>query len=242
MTEVREVEYEADGLRLRGTLAIPDADEPVPAVLIAHEGPGLDDVQRGRAAEIAELGYVGFAIDYHGRHSPFADRHAMNARLDDLSAHPDRTRAIGRAALEVVIAEPAVDAMRIAGIGFCYGATVVLELGRGGADLKAIVGFHPGLTTQRPQDAKDITGRVLMCIGADDPYIPVEHRLQFEEEMRAGGVDWELHLYGGVQHSFTHPLAARANLPGIVYDERAAAGSWRAMADLLDEVFTATRP
>ena len=241
MVNVRQVTYEADGLTLHGTIAVPDAPGPVPGVLVAHEGPGLDDVQRGRAAEIAELGYVGFALDYHGQLGPFTDRAAMNARLDDLSANPDRARALGRAALDAMLGGADVDHRRLAASGYCYGATVALELARSGADLKAVVGFHPGLLTTRPEDARNITGRVLMCIGADDPYVPPEHRLQFEQEMRAGGVDWELQLYGGVQHSFTHPWAARANLPGIVYDERAAARSWQAMRDLLDEVFRAAR-
>ena len=80
MVTVREITYEADGLVLVGTLATPDGPGPFPGVLIGHEGPGLDDVQRGRAAEMAELGYVGFALDYHGQLSPFATR---EARVND---------------------------------------------------------------------------------------------------------------------------------------------------------------
>ena len=235
--QVREVHYEADGRQLTGTLAVPDGAGPFPAVLIGHEGPGLDDVQRGRAADIAALGYVGFALDYHGELSPFAARDDMMARLDELSADPARTRALGQAALDVVLGEPSTDRDRIAAIGYCYGATVALELGRAGADLKAIVGFHPGLRTIRPEDAANITGRVLMFIGADDPIIPVEHRTEFEQEMRAGDVDWQVHLYGGVMHSFTHPHASRAGIPGIAYDERAATHAWAAMSDLLRETF-----
>jgi hypothetical protein len=75
--QLRQLEYQANGLALRGTVAVPDGAGPFPGVLIGHEGPGLDDVQRARAADIAKLGYVGFALDYHGQHSPFADRSAM---------------------------------------------------------------------------------------------------------------------------------------------------------------------
>jgi dienelactone hydrolase len=237
MAHVRQVEYRADGLTLRGMLAVPDGVGPFPGVLIGHEGPGLDDVQRGRAAEIAALGYVGFALDYHGPHSPFADRAAMTERLDHLSAHPEESRELGHAGLDVLLAESAVDRSRVAAIGYCYGATIALELARSGAPLRAVVGFHPGLRTIRPQDAGNITGRVLMFVGADDPIIPPEHRLEFEQEMRDGGVDWQLVLYGGVQHSFTHPLASRAGVPGVAYDERAANQSWHAMAALLSDVF-----
>jgi dienelactone hydrolase len=216
---------------------VPDGAEPFAGVLIGHEGPGLDDIQRARAADIAKLGHVGLALDYHGRHSPFADRSAMIARLDHLSAHPDEIRALGAAALDVLLAEPAIDGSRVvAAIGYCYGATIALELARSGIPLRAVVGFHPGLRTIRPQDASNIIGRVLMFVGADDPIIPPEHRLEFEQEMRHGGVDWQLVLYGGVQHSFTHPQASQAGIPGIAYNERAATHSWQAMATLLADV------
>jgi dienelactone hydrolase len=235
--QVREVRYEADGRQLTGTLAVPAGSGPFPVVLIGHEGPGLDEVQRARAAAIAELGYIGFALDYHGELSPFADRDDMMARLAELSADPDRTRALGQAALDLVLAEPVADPDRVAAIGYCYGATLALELGRAGADLKAIVGFHPGLRTIRPADAANIRGRVLMFVGADDPIIPVEHRIEFEQEMRDGNVDWQLHLYGGVMHSFTHPLASQAGVPGIAYDEAAATHAWSAMGALLRDAF-----
>jgi dienelactone hydrolase len=236
MVHVREIDYEATGLSMRGTLAVPEGAGPFPGVLIAHEGPGLDDVQRARAAEIAGLGYVGLALDYHGPHAPFADRGRMMSRLDHLSAEPDEARALGAAALDVLAAQPAVDGSRVAAIGYCYGATIALELARQGAPLRAVVGFHPGLRTIRPQDAVNITGRVLMFVGADDPIIPPEHRLDFEREMREGGVDWQLVVYGGVQHSFTHPLASQAGVPGIAYDERAATDSWLTMTNLLAAV------
>ena len=38
-----DVSYEADGLQLVGYLALPDRTDPGPAVLVAHEGPRLDD-------------------------------------------------------------------------------------------------------------------------------------------------------------------------------------------------------
>lgn len=236
VVHVRTISYESSGLALRGTIAVPDGTGPFPGVLIGHEGPGLDDLQRARAADLAALGYVGMALDYHGEHAPFSDREQMMSRLDNLSGHPDEARALGRAALEVLSGEPGVDASRVAAIGYCFGATIALELARDGAPLRAVVGFHPGLRTIRPQNANNITGRVLMFVGADDPIVPPEHRLEFEREMRDGGVDWQLIVYGGVQHSFTHPLASRAGVPGIAYDERAASDSWQTMTGLLAAV------
>lgn len=49
MVTTRDVRYEADGVAMLGRLALPDGDGKGPAVLIAHEGGGLDDFQKSRA-------------------------------------------------------------------------------------------------------------------------------------------------------------------------------------------------
>lgn len=112
-----------------------------------------------------------------------------------------------------------------------------LELARSGADLEAVVGFHSGLKTTAPKtDAESIRGRVLVCIGADDPFIPVPEREAFESEMREAGVDWQMHLYGGTVHSFTNVEAAKRNLPQAMrYSAEADARSWAAMQALFSE-------
>src|SRR5436305_7366477 len=116
--QTRDIEYQADGAALVGRLALPDGEGKRPAVLIAHEGPGLDDFQKSRAEQFAALGYVAFALDYHGGGRPLADRDEMMARLGALMADPDRTRALARAGLEVLLAEPRADASRVAAVGY----------------------------------------------------------------------------------------------------------------------------
>ena len=56
-----------------------------------------------------------------------------------------------------------------------------------------------------------------MCIGSEDPMIPAAQRSEFEAEMRAGGVDWQMNLYGGAVHSFTNPNAGEAGMAGVAY-------------------------
>jgi dienelactone hydrolase len=237
MTTVRDIEYPADGTLMVSRLALPEGETRRPAVLIAPEANGLDDHQRSRAERLAELGYVALAIDYHGGGRVYTDNEAMMARIGALSTDPDRLRALGRAGLHALLTESRVDGERVAAIGFCFGGTMMLELARSGADLKAVVGFHPGLGTVRPEDTRNITGKVLVCVGADDPFAPADQRLEFEAQMREAGVDWRMYLYGGAKHSFTHPNASAAGRPGLEYDEVTAARSWRAMLDLFDEVF-----
>jgi dienelactone hydrolase len=237
MVATRDVEYDVAGGTMIGRLAVPDGDGRRPAVLIAHEGPGLDDYQKDRAARFAELGYVAFALDYHGGGKPLADRDEMMPRLAKLAEDPDRVRTLGQAGLDVLLAEPRADPSKVAAVGYCFGGTLVLELARSGADLKAVVGMHPGLATARPEDAANITGRVLVCVGSEDPFISPEQRQAFEAEMRAAGVDWRMNLYGGAEHTFTHPWAELIDIPGVKYHRLTDARSWRAMLDLFDEAF-----
>ena len=67
--------------------------------------------------------------------------------------------------------------------------------------------------------------------------MPPEQRIAFEEEMRAGGVDWRMNLYGGAAHSFTNPAAGEMGMAGIAYHEPTDRRSWNAMLDLFGEVF-----
>src|SRR3984893_12862135 len=48
---------------LRGSLAGPPGSGPRPAVVMIHEIFGLDDVMRGHADRLADLGYLTLAVD-----------------------------------------------------------------------------------------------------------------------------------------------------------------------------------
>lgn len=233
---IADIEYSSDGLRLVGQIAVDDShDGKRPAVLVSHEGNGLTDHSKNSARKLAELGYVAFALDYYGDGQPLPPDQIM-ARFSELAGDPSRTRALGQAGLDVLLSSEYADATKVAAIGYCFGGTMSLELARSGADIKAVVGFHSGLATSRPDDAANITGSVLVCIGTEDPLVPAAQRVAFEEEMRAGGVDWRMNLYGGAVHSFTNPAADGSN-PAIAYEAKADARSWRAMLDLFTEKF-----
>jgi dienelactone hydrolase len=238
----REIEYEADEIRMIGYFAV---DEPRArrrsGILVGPPGPGLGEHSKSVARRLAEAGYAAFALDYHGGGAVVTDSADMMARLKRFLENPLAIRARVAKALDELLEQPEVDGMRIGAIGYCFGGTAVLELARSGAPVAVTVGFHSGLKTARPEDASNIKGKVLVCLGADDPLIPPADRNAFEEEMRAGGVDWQMHLYGGAQHSFTDPqVDARARamgLQGLKYDAVADRRSWRSMLDLFRDVF-----
>lgn len=134
------INYDACGMQAKGYLAVPDGDGPWPGVLVCHEGPGQDDHVRSRADRIAtELGFVAFALDYHGEGRIITDFQSMRARLDVLREDLDVLREIAAAGLKAFCDNAAVLSDWIAVTGYCFGGTVALELGRSGADVKAVI-------------------------------------------------------------------------------------------------------
>jgi len=235
------VEYRQGDAVLQGTLAWDDARSGRrPGVLVAHDWMGETEATRAKARDVAGLGYIAFAVDIYGKGVRPANREQAAAEAGRFRGD-DRTllRARMRAALDTLKKDPRVDPDRIAAIGYCFGGGAVLELARSGADVDGVVSFHGSLTTPNPADAKSIKGKVLVLHGADDPGAPLEHVLQLNKEMKEGGVDYQIVLYGHAVHSFTNENAGRDPSTGNAYEPRADRRSWEAMRDFLQEVFQA---
>jgi dienelactone hydrolase len=231
--------YEADGLQMKSELFFEPSAQSRPGVLVFPEAYGLNKHALSRAEKLAGLGYAALACDLHGEALVVEDLGVSIGMLDALYADPSKTRARAVGGLRVLAERAEVDSTRIAAIGFCFGGTMALELARSGADIKAVVGFHSGLATVAPKsDAKAIKARILVCIGGDDPFIPLAQRSDFEAEMRGGYVDWQMHVYGGTVHSFTNSSAANAKRPEAVrYNPDADRRSWLSMQQLFAECF-----
>jgi dienelactone hydrolase len=232
--KTESISYDVLGKTYVGYLARPEGGARA-GVLIAGEGSGLGPQVKERARQLAELGYVAFALDYLGGGEVLVGMPQMMERLGALRGDLEHVRALGRAGLARLVAQPDVDASRVAAIGYCFGGQLVLELARSGAEIAATVAFHATLSADGDDDAKNIRGKVLACIGADDPLVPVDQRLAFEKEMRAGAVDWRLYVYGGAKHGFANPNAASTGSPALAYDARTHARSWNEMRALFAE-------
>jgi dienelactone hydrolase len=238
--QARDIDYRCDDINLRGYLALDEnADRKRPGVLVFHEGLGLGEFAMERARRLAALGYVALAADMFGDRRQASNLQQIATLVGGLRAEPEKLRARGRAALTTLAALPQVDADRLAAIGFCFGGSVVLELAREGADLKAVVSFHGVLATKLPAQAGRVKASVLVCTGADDPLAPPEQLTDFENEMRAGGVkDWQIIAYGNTLHGFTNPAADGSMMRTALYNEQADRRSWASMKSLFDEVLT----
>ncbi|SFE85113.1 dienelactone hydrolase family protein [Spirosoma endophyticum] len=240
--------YEADSLKMVAHLARPQGQGPWPAVLIGHDGVGLDDYQRGRADDLAAHGYVALAMDFHGGQNFFGRPDAMLARTMPLLADEGRMRAIGRVALNVLLATPDVDASRLLALGYGAGSRIVLELAQTGAPFKAVAVVHPALPKPDADDWRDLNSTILLCTGSEDPLVTPGQLLAFGHTLQEAGLDWRVTIYGGAQHAFwarptnsdgllaegsTH---VQATVPGVGYHPKHTERAWRAVLDLFGEV------
>ena len=228
--------YEVDGVRLTGFLADGARGKSAPGILLAHEAPGLTAHVKERAGRLAARGYVAFALDMYGRMDlPTAEAQEQSKQIMGDGA---LLRRRARAALDVLASQAHCDATKLGVIGFCLGGIVALELARDRAPIRCAVGFHPGFMRPIGSASGPITAKVLMMIGDDDPVVPAEDRASFVHEMKQAGADWQLHVFGGVGHSYTNrEIDARA-IPGFAYNERADSRAWELMLSLFDEVFS----
>ena len=248
MVVTREVTYDVDGLTMIAHLSLPDGTGPWPAVLIGHDGIGLDDYQRGRADDLAERGYLAFAMDYHAGRTYFGDPDAMLDRVMPLMADPARMRAIGRVALDLLLAVPGADRDRLAALGYGAGGRIVLELASAGVPFKALAAIHPGLPAgARTEDWVNVCGAFLLCTGSEDPLCTPDQLFTVTSALQGAGVDWRVNVYGGAKHAFwaaprqpggslagstTH---AMATVPGVEHHALHATRAWRAVLNLFDE-------
>jgi dienelactone hydrolase len=229
------IDYAYEGQALRGHLAVDEArGGRAPGVLVVHHAGGLTEEIKEKARRLASLGYCAFALDLFGNGEPVTD--GMR-RIGELAGDLKRWRGLATAGLEVLAGRAECDRSRMAAIGYCFGGTTVYELARSGADLRGVVGFHSALAPSSGE-ARNIRGKVLVLIGADDPLVPPEARVAFEKEMRDAKVDWQMNVYGNTGHSFSFPSAAALNRPGFFYQPSADARSWAEMRRFFDEIFT----
>lgn len=230
--------YEVDGARFTGVLALPAGGGIVPGVIVLHGGSGLEDHARQRTRMVADLGYAAFAPDLFGRR--IAGLEQAEAETEEFLGDWERLCRRCDQAFRILAGHERVDGTRIAAIGFCFGGQVALEYARSGADLKAVIGFHSRLSTRQPERSDAIRAKVLICLGDADRFVSREEREHFLDDMRASGVDCQMLLFSGVNHSFTDPYAEASGVPGLKYDARADSRAWAAMQALLAEAFADT--
>lgn len=207
-----------------------------PAVLISHAWAGRGELEEHRAEQLAELGYVGFALDMYGKGKRGASKEENAALMQPLI--DDRTVLQRRMnlALDVCRKQKEVDANRVAAMGFCFGGLCALDLARTGAEVAGVASFHGLFSPPGNTDGNQISAKVLVLHGWDDPMAKPDQVLALAEELSAMGADWQIHAYGDTVHAFTNPAADDPDF-GTVYDADADRRSWQSLQLFLAEIF-----
>jgi dienelactone hydrolase len=231
------LDYRDGDVRLQGVLMRDEKRTAGPAIVLFPDARGVGPHAIECAGRLGDLGYPTLVADLYGEGLQARDMAQAGELMRALRGDVDRWRARARAALDALSRQDGVDRTRLAALGYCFGGGTALELARSGAPLVAVVSFHGVLASPRPADAANIKAKVLVCHGAADPLVPPAEVAAFEEEMARTKVDWQLHAYGGVVHSFTNPEADNLGRPEFAYNEAADRRSWSAMLALLQEAF-----
>ncbi len=235
-----EVTYATDSTSLKGYIAFDENKKGKrPGILIVHEWWGHNDYVRKRADMLAELGYTAIAVDMYGDgkqadHPDDAGKFAMSV----MTNLPEATARFN-AAINLLQQHESVDAQKLAAIGYCFGGSVALTMANSGADLDAVAAFHSGVALPVMPN-KDLKARVLVCNGADDPFVSAESITAFKTAMDSIGATYEYIAYPGVKHSYTSKEAdangEKFELP-LAYDADADQKSWESLQQLLKDVF-----
>lgn len=234
----RAVDYEDGGTQFQGFMAWDrGARQQRPGVLIAHAWRGCGEQEQAKARALAELGYVGFALDLYGKGirggSIEENRRLMQPLMDDRALLQRRMRL----ALRVSREQQEVDEHRSAAIGFCFGGLCVLDLARTGADVNGVVSFHGLFTPPDNTNGNRIRAKVLVLHGWDDPMATPEALVGLGHELTTMQADWQIHAYGNTMHAFTNPAANDPDF-GTVYQAHADRRSWQSMQTFLAELFS----
>ena len=234
----RPVSYTQGGTALEGFLAYDDAVKgKAPGVLVVHEWWGLNDYARSRARQLAQLGYVAFAVDMYGKGK--ATRHPDQAAawMKAVNSNMDAWRKRAQAGLDVLRKQPQVDPGRIAAIGYCFGGATVQVLAYSGANLKGIVSFHGSLVPPSEEQAKRTKAKFLICHGAKDPLNPPQALLAYVNALNASSIDWQLIVFGNTRHGFTNPDAGKYGMAALAYSPSSDRRSWQYMKYFFQEIF-----
>ncbi len=194
---------------------------------------GVSDLERGFAATLNAKGHSVVVADLYGHRFAPTEREQASAAMMALRGDRARLRDIVLDVVETV-RERGLGGERLVAIGFCFGGQCALDLARAGPDVAGVASFH-GLFDPTGLPSRPIKAKVIAFHGWDDPLAKPASVTALADELTAAGCDWQLLALGHVGHGFTNP-AAKGQMPGIEYNEQAAARSWAAFDRFLTEI------
>ena len=231
----KTVEYSDSEKTYEGYLALPGDASPIGLIVVGHAWGGLADHEREVCDRLSGMGYAAFAYDIFGKGERGETVEECQALMTPLVE--DRAKLQSRLATSIATAqkETGLGKEKTVGIGYCFGGLCALDEARAGLDVSAVASFH-GLfmPADNLADDKEISAKVLIMHGYDDPMAEPDSMKGVMDEMTKKGADWQLIAYGHTKHAFTNKGANNPDL-GTIYSPTADARSWTALTNFLSE-------
>jgi len=216
----------------------PGGTNPLPAVILYMDAPGIREELRDFARRIAQAGYLCLLPDMFYR---------LGALRFDLARRDDRMTAVIQAAMRsldhervardsaalfsYLDAEPrAVDGPKGL-IGYCMsGQYVLATAGRFPEQVGAIASLHGvGIVTDAPDSphllADKIAAELYFGFASDDPLVPDDVIPTLRETLKRHGIAHCIDIFPDTRHGFSFPARE-------VYSDVAAEASWSRIFDL----------
>lgn len=234
--QLKTVKY-TDGNQVLNGLSIKAAKKSSqnPGILLLPAWLGIDNASKQIAENLSKLGYTVFIADIYGEGNYPTNTSEAGKQAGFYKKNYEAYQKRIQLALDELI-KLGASSDNIVAIGYCFGGTGVLEAARGHLNLKGVVSFHGGLGKDAARLAENITTKVLVCHGADDPFVSKEEITAFQQEMRDTKADWQMIYYANAVHSFTNPESGNDNSKGAAYNPVAAKRSFEHLQLFLSEV------
>jgi carboxymethylenebutenolidase len=206
-----------------------------PGVVLFQEIFGVTDYIRGRATDLAELGYVVLVPHLYWRIGDEVVSEAADGlpRAMELVGKLDWEAAVGdgAATLDALQDHAAVDGP-VGLLGFCFGGGLAFNVsamtGAAGAGPDALVSYYgsalPTLLALAPQ----VSAPSLHHFGLSDDYIPADTVREIEAAVTADNDDVTFLTYPGAGHAFDNPSP-------VFHHEGASQEAWAATTAWLGE-------
>ncbi len=221
-----DVTYDVDGVEHTGYFA--GAEDPRGLVILVHDWDGLDAYERGRADQLAGMGYDAFALDMYGADTESGTTEQNRAATGELRDDRDKMRALIRSGIAAARAQSQAEDLVVA--GYCFGGGVALEMARSdmAGEAAGYATFHGSLGTPEGQGYSGDVPPILVMHGGADTSVTLQDLSALMEELEAAEATYTAEIYSEAPHAFTVEGSDR-------YQERAATESWEAFSDFLAE-------
>lgn len=207
------VEFASNGSTCQGYLALPEGNGP--GVVVIQEWWGLVDHIKDVCDRFAREGFVALSPDlYHGQIAKEPDEAGKLMMDMDL----ERATKDMSGAVQFLLDHERVVPKKVGSVGFCMGGAMSLTLATL-APVLACVSYY-GLPFRSQPDYSKLRGPVLGHFAEHDDWASSKAAEDLFDQLRAQGVEAELHVYPGTEHAFFNDSRSE------VYRQEAAGQSW----------------